>query len=98
MSQQDDIKDYPITIERKWISKEEAKQYWPDSPNPEFMGQSDYIKEYKVVRSKSDKHPDFGYPMGQILCNNIYVAHEHIKNSEFKDCYIEDYNKNAEKS
>ena len=34
MSQQEDTKDYPIPWERKWISKEEAKEFWPDKYVP----------------------------------------------------------------
>ena len=48
------------------------------------------MNDWKVVQSKSDKHPEFGYPMGQVLCRNINEAEDLVNNSEFTDCYIED--------
>ena len=53
--------------------------------------EKNYEYTWKVVQSRSDKHPDCGYPMGQVLCRNEEEAQEHIRNSEFKDCYIRDY-------
>lgn len=49
------------------------------------------MSEWKIVKSKSDKHPEFGYPMGQILFRNLSEAEEYVRNSEFIDCFIEDY-------
>lgn len=46
---------------------------------------------WKIVKSRSDKHPEYGYPMGQILCRDIDEANEYIEKSEFKDLYIEEY-------
>lgn len=51
---------------------------------------SDLIN-WKIVQSKSDKHPECGYPMGQVLCKSLEEAEEHIKNSEFNDCFITSY-------
>ncbi len=47
------------------------------------------LYNWKFVKSKSDKHPVFGYPMGAVLCRNLEEANEYIKNSEFVDCYSE---------
>ena len=47
--------------------------------------------EWKVVSSISDKHPEYGYPMGKILCINLKEAEEYVKESEYNDCYIENY-------
>jgi hypothetical protein len=52
------------------------------------------INAWKVVESKSDKHPEFGYPMGQVLCRSNEEAEEYIKKSEFTDCLIRDYSGN----
>lgn len=49
------------------------------------------MMNWVVVESKSDKHPDFGYPMGQILCRNLDEAKKYIEESEFNDCYIRNY-------
>lgn len=49
--------------------------------------------EYKVVKSRSDKHPEYGYPLGEILCANLEVAEDYVKNSEFTDCFILDLDK-----
>ena len=46
---------------------------------------------WKVVKSSSDKHPKYGYPMGQVLCRTLEEAQEYVKNSEFTDCFITDY-------
>lgn len=51
----------------------------------------DELKDYKVIISKSNKHPDCGYPFGHVLCRNIEDAQNHIAESEFKDLYIQDY-------
>lgn len=48
---------------------------------------------WHIVKSKSDKHPECGYPMGQILCRSLEEAKECLKNSEFKDCFITKYEK-----
>lgn len=55
------------------------------------MKQNDFMKDWKVIKSKSDKHPDWGYPVGQILCRNQEEAEKFINSSEFKDCIVEDY-------
>lgn len=49
------------------------------------------IIDWKIVKSKSDQHPECGYPMGEILCRNLEEAKEYIKKSDFNDCYIENY-------
>jgi hypothetical protein len=49
------------------------------------------MKDWKIVKSKSNKHPEAGYPMGEILCFNQKDAEEYIEKSEFTDCYIENY-------
>ncbi len=59
-----------------------------DKKVPDYMSA---LINWKIVQSKSDKHPEFGYPMGQILCRNLEEAEDHIKNSEFKDSYMNDY-------
>lgn len=56
------------------------------------MTQNNFMKDWKVIKSKTDKHPDCGYPMGQILCRTKEEAEKFINSSEFKDCIIEDYN------
>jgi|GEM_PF-7081943 len=55
-----------------------------DEKNCEFSN-------WKVVVSKSDSHPEYGYPMGQILFRSMKEAEEYVKKCEFKDCYIKDY-------
>lgn len=49
------------------------------------------MDEWLILSSKSDKHPEYGYPMGQILCRSKKEADEHIKNSPFKDIQIKKY-------
>ena len=46
---------------------------------------------WKIVCSRSDMHPEFGYPLGQILCRNLQEANEYIEKSEYNDLYIKDY-------
>jgi hypothetical protein len=53
------------------------------------------MNDWKVVQSKSDKHPEFGYPMGQVLCRNINEAEDLVNNSEekfyfFLTCYYDE--------
>jgi len=50
------------------------------------------ILNWKVVKSRSDKHPEYGYPMGHVLCRNLEEAEQYVKNSEFNDLYIDKYN------
>jgi hypothetical protein len=50
---------------------------------------------WKIVESKSDKHPECGYPLGKILCRTIEEAEAFIQKSEFNDLYIKDYKENA---
>ena len=52
---------------------------------------NDSISNWRVIKSASDKHPEFGYPMGQVLCRNLKEAEEYVKNSEFPDCFISEY-------
>lgn len=49
------------------------------------------MNDWKIIKSKSDAHPEFGFPMGEILCKSLKEAEEYIEESEFKDCYILDY-------
>lgn len=49
------------------------------------------MNEYKVVISKSDKHPEYGYPFGQVLCRSIEDAQKTINESEFTDLEIKEY-------
>lgn len=49
------------------------------------------MENWKVVTSKSDKHPEFGYPMGQILCKSQKEAEEYVQKSEFKDLEIKEF-------
>ncbi|HJU78102.1 MAG TPA: hypothetical protein VJ599_00870 [Nitrososphaeraceae archaeon] len=51
----------------------------------------DELKGYKVIISKSNKHPYYGYPFGHVFCRNIEYAQNYIAESEFKDLYIQDY-------
>jgi len=46
---------------------------------------------WHIVQSKSDKHLECGYPMGQVLCRSKEEAEELCKESEFKDCYFREY-------
>lgn len=46
---------------------------------------------WKVVQSRSDKHPEHGYPLGELLFTTLEAAKEFVENSEFTDCYITDY-------
>jgi hypothetical protein len=51
--------------------------------------------DYKwyVVESRSDKHPEYGFPMGKVLCKSLEEAKEYIEKSEYKDCFISKYKK-----
>ena len=51
----------------------------------------EFMKDWKVVKSKLDSHPHGGYPMGQILFKNLKDAEAFVQSIEFKDCIIEDY-------
>lgn len=62
-----------------------------DPKDHNIADQMTTLLNWKIVESKSDSHPDFGYPMGQILCRSLSDAEEHIEKSEFKDCFIRDY-------
>lgn len=66
----------------------------PDDPKDiKVTSQMSDLINWKIVQSKSDKHPECGYPMGQILCKSLEEAQEHIKDSEFNDCFITSYRK-----
>lgn len=54
-----------------------------------------YKIDWKIVKSKSDKHPEYSYPMGEILCRSLEEAQEYVKNSEFTDCVITDYSESV---
>lgn len=62
-----------------------------DPKDKEYADQMNSIINWKIVKSKSDIHPECGYPMGEVLCRNLEEANEYVKESEFKDCYIVDY-------
>lgn len=64
-----------------------------DEKDNKISNQISDIINWRIVKSKSDCHPIYGYPMGQILCRNEEEANEYIEKSEFKDCYLEDYHK-----
>jgi hypothetical protein len=49
------------------------------------------LVDWKIVASRSDKHPQCGYPMGKVLCRNLEEAEEYIAKSDFEDCYIVNY-------
>ncbi len=67
-------------------------QIIPENPeDQEIATQLSKILNWYVVKSKTDSHPDCGYPMGQILCRNLDDANEYIKNSDFDDCFITDF-------
>lgn len=55
------------------------------------MTDKEFMKGWKVIKSLSNKHPEYGYPMGQILCRSQADAEKFINSTEFKDCVIEDY-------
>lgn len=60
--------------------------------NSDFNQLESHLEElgYAIVASRSDKHPDYGYPLGQILCRSLVEAKEYIEKSEFTDCYIKE--------
>jgi hypothetical protein len=62
-----------------------------DQKDKEISKQFESLINWKIVKSRSDKHPECGYPMGQVLCRSQDEANDHIQKSEFNDCYIEEY-------
>lgn len=62
-----------------------------DIKDQKVANQFSELLDWKIVKSKSDKHPKYGYPMGRILCRNMMEAEDFLNNSEFTDCLIEDY-------
>lgn len=63
-----------------------------DDPKDQYIAeQFSGLTNWKIIQSRSDKHPECGYPMGQILCRNVEEAKDYIEKSEFKDLYISDY-------
>lgn len=48
--------------------------------------------DWYIVKSKSNSHPEFGYPHGQILCKGKDALEDHLKTSDFKDLIIQKYN------
>lgn len=66
-----------------------------DDPKDQHIAdQMSAMINWKIVKSHSDKHPEFGYSMGEVLCRSLEEAVEYIKNSEYNDLYIEDYKGN----
>jgi ribosomal protein L37AE/L43A len=64
----------------------------PDNVEDKQVAQSmETLFNWKIVKSKSDRHPIYGHPMGKILCRNMKEAEEYIEKTEFTDCFIEDY-------
>lgn len=59
--------------------------------NKEMAEQMTELLNWKVVESASDKHPEYGYPMGQLLCRSIEEANEYVEKSEYNDLFIRDY-------
>lgn len=49
------------------------------------------MKDWVVVRSKSGKHPEYGYPIGEILCRSLEDVESAIKNSGMDDPIVEPY-------
>lgn len=49
------------------------------------------VNTWWVVKSKSGKHPEIGYPMGEVLCRNWEDIPEIIKDSGMNDPVIERY-------
>ena len=49
------------------------------------------IDKWKIVKSKSNQHPKYGHPFGEVLCRSLEDANNLIKKSEFKDLYITEY-------
>lgn len=62
-----------------------------DHKDNEVAKQYSALLSYKIVESRSDTHPECGYPMGQILCRSQEEAEDYVAKSEFTDCYIRDY-------
>lgn len=62
-----------------------------DPKNQNIANQLSDMVNWQIIKSISDKHPEFGYPMGEILCRSLEEAEEHIKNSEYNDLYIQAY-------
>ena len=55
------------------------------------------MKDWKILTSISDKHPEIGFPMGEVLCRSTKESQEFIDNSEFKDIIIKDYKESNER-
>jgi hypothetical protein len=52
------------------------------------------MKNWMVIKSRSNKHDEFGYPLGEILCKNLKdakIAMDILKITGFSDCVIEPY-------
>jgi hypothetical protein len=72
--------------------KENPFEIMPDNPEDWVMARHlSNLLNWKVVSSRSDKHPEFSYPMGDILFRNEEEAREYIANSEFTDYYMREY-------
>ncbi len=51
------------------------------------------MNEWKIVRSKSGTHQEFGYPLSQILVRYPEDINKAIKEAQIHDPEIIDYNK-----
>ena len=77
--------------------EKELLKDFPDHPKDQKISdQFSELLNWKVVESRSNSHPDFGFPMGKFLCRSQEEANEYISKSEFKDCFIKNYLPNDE--
>lgn len=49
------------------------------------------MESWKVLKSKSGTHKEFGYPLPQILCRNQKDLEAALENSEIHDPVIKNY-------
>lgn len=63
-----------------------------DKKDQAIADQYSSIIKWKIVQSRSDAHPECGYPFGKVLCRNVKEANEIIEKSEFNDLFVCDFN------
>lgn len=72
--------------------KENPFEILYEDPNDEDVAkQFSALLNWKIVSSRSDKHPECGYPLGDVLCRSLEEAQKYIEDSKFTDCYVRDY-------
>lgn len=73
------------------LPKSKIEMIADEEKDQKIAAQMSKIINWKVVESRSDQHPEYSYPMGQILCRDLKEAEDLLRETEYTDCFIRDY-------